>query len=551
MSELSKTITFVVVAAVAGVVAWFSQPSSFNPKPDELKDQVLFPEFKDPLAVTSLEIVQYDEDTARVRPFKVAKLKNRWVIPSHDNYPADAKDQLAEAAAGLLDLKVLSVAADDTGSHAMYGVVDPDPKTLQAGATGVGTRIIMRDAADKALLSLIVGKQVKDKSDLYYVRKVGQDQVCVVALKNTNKLSSRFEDWIEKDLLKLSTWDIQQVEIRDYSIDLARGVLNHRGEMTIQYNDTGDPKWKMVGQRQLDARKGGLVDVKLADNEEMNATTLDDMKNAMGDLKIVDVRTKPKGLSADLKAASDFMKNEEAVDSLARRGFQAVNLGGQPELLSNQGEIRCRMKDGVEYVLRFGDIAGDTAGGQKKLDKKDEKKDEKKGANRYIMVTTQFIKDSIAKPELEKLPPEEKKEDKKDEKKADAKKPADKKDAAKPDDKKDVKAERERIEKENKRKQDEYNEKVKKGEDRVKELNARFADWYYVISDDVYQKIHLSRNQVVKKKEKKDDKADAGHDHAGHDHDHDHDHDHGPAKKTSVTPDDFKELKDAAPGAKK
>ena len=38
------------------------------------------------------------------------------------------------------------------------------------------------------------------------------------------------------------------------------------------------------------------------------------------------------------------------------------------------------------------------------------------------------------------------------------------------------------------------------GKKRVGELNARFADWYYVISDDVYQKIHLSRDQIVKKK---------------------------------------------------
>ena len=33
-------------------------------------------------------------------------------------------------------------------------------------------------------------------------------------------------------------------------------------------------------------------------------------------------------------------------------------------------------------------------------------------------------------------------------------------------------------------------------------MNERFADWYYVISDEVYQKIHLSREDVVKKKEK-------------------------------------------------
>ena len=66
----------------------------------------------------------------------------------------------------------------------------------------------------------------------------------------------------------------------------------------------------------------------------------------------------------------------------------------------------------------------------------------------------------------------------------------------------DLKAERERIERDNKRKEAEYQEKVKKGRDRVKELNDRFADWYYVISDEVYRKIHISRENLFKPKEK-------------------------------------------------
>ena len=33
---------------------------------------------------------------------------------------------------------------------------------------------------------------------------------------------------------------------------------------------------------------------------------------------------------------------------------------------------------------------------------------------------------------------------------------------------------------------------------RVAELNARFADWYYVISEDVYKKIHLGRSDIIK-----------------------------------------------------
>ena len=31
-------------------------------------------------------------------------------------------------------------------------------------------------------------------------------------------------------------------------------------------------------------------------------------------------------------------------------------------------------------------------------------------------------------------------------------------------------------------------------------MSGRFADWYYVISDATYQKIHLGRAEIVEKK---------------------------------------------------
>jgi hypothetical protein len=57
--------------------------------------------------------------------------------------------------------------------------------------------------------------------------------------------------------------------------------------------------------------------------------------------------------------------------------------------------------------------------------------------------------------------------------------------------------ERARIVKENQRKMDEYNDKISKAETKKNDLNFRFADWYYVISEDVYKKIHLSRSDVI------------------------------------------------------
>ena len=59
------------------------------------------------------------------------------------------------------------------------------------------------------------------------------------------------------------------------------------------------------------------------------------------------------------------------------------------------------------------------------------------------------------------------------------------------------------VERENHRKQDEYDEKLKAAQKRVRDLNNRFADWYYVVSDKEYAKIHLDRTSVVQKKEEK------------------------------------------------
>jgi hypothetical protein len=275
----------------------------------------------------------------------------------------------------------------------------------------------------------------------------------------------------------------------------------------------------------------------------------------LDDLKIIDIARKPQGLSADLKASADFANKEEAFESLGERGFYLAQLkeNGPVELFSNEGEFRVVMKDGVEYVLRFGGIAG--AGSTKSDDKEQGKekggeKDQKKsaGLNRYLLVMAEFNPDIIPKPQLEAIPeakkdaeakpaeekksegakPEEKVSEepkpeaaKPEEKKADEKKPEDKAaEGKKADDaKKAGDDERQRIEKENKRKQDEYDQKVTDGKKHVADLNARFADWYYVISDEVFRKIHLGRDELVKKKEPPKAQGDEKKDeHAGHEH---------------------------------
>ncbi len=56
---------------------------------------------------------------------------------------------------------------------------------------------------------------------------------------------------------------------------------------------------------------------------------------------------------------------------------------------------------------------------------------------------------------------------------------------------------RRRVERENRLAQEEYEEKMKAAQKRVRELNNRFADWYYVVSDAEYAKIRLSGSELI------------------------------------------------------
>jgi hypothetical protein len=639
MNDSLKTIGFVAVAAVVSLIVWVTRPRLPELSAESDLPKVLFPEFDDPLDAASLEIVEFDESTATLKPFKVAQVDQEWSIPSHNNYPADAEDRLPEVAAGLVGLEPLDMATDRPGDHKLFGVVEPDPDKLKPGDTGVGTRVEMRDENDEVLVSLVIGKKVPDQEELTYVRPTGRDQVYTVKLK-ADKISTKFEDWIEEDLLKLNTWDVKQVRVRDYSADLraqltATGIglgldQVQRSLMTLEYDDQ-DSKWKLVEDKAFDEQERAWRDVPMADDEELNTSKLNDMKWALDDLKIVDVAPKPEGLSETLRATGKVKPDSEAFNSLADRGFYLVSSNDHLELISSEGEITVLMKDGVQYVLRFGQVAGageeasdasETEGEQDEAADEDEPKSDG-GVNRYLFVMAEFNPEAMPKPELEPLPEEGKASEgeapkseaseaqappggasegdaaegdasagdtsksdggnggsdggngggepegeappakdagdgegepkqpqapKPDTEKAKAPAPEAEKSKMEPSagaepsegeepassekpspeskkpgdaetgegeekakeeqpDEGDLAKERERIEKENQRKQDEYEDKVNKGKERVQDLNQRFADWYYVISNDVYQKIHLSREDVIKKKEKEEDEG--------------------------------------------
>ena len=120
MTQSTKSAIFIGVAVAAALAAVAMRPTMPTANEKDMRGKALTAEF-DPTTAASLDIVEFDESTSTLRPFQVAqavdKGKMRWSIPSHDNYPADAQEQLAGAATALLGLKILDVAGDSPGDH--------------------------------------------------------------------------------------------------------------------------------------------------------------------------------------------------------------------------------------------------------------------------------------------------------------------------------------------------------------------------------------------------------------------------------------------------
>ncbi|NBW97060.1 MAG: hypothetical protein EBR28_10100, partial [Planctomycetia bacterium] len=87
---MRKTVLFVLGGAGMLMLGAAVQPRFTSRAEKPAADRVLFPDLSDASKAASLEIVKYDEGLATLAPFKVVQAGGVWVLPSHQNYPADA-----------------------------------------------------------------------------------------------------------------------------------------------------------------------------------------------------------------------------------------------------------------------------------------------------------------------------------------------------------------------------------------------------------------------------------------------------------------------------
>jgi hypothetical protein len=468
---MRKTLVF---AGAAGVLLILTALTGIRPQaaaPFTKLGTEFFPEFQDPLKATALEVVEWDEAAGGYRPFKVELAHGKWSIPSHSGYPADAKERLAKTAGSVIGLKKDQLATETDKDHEALGVVDPlDEKA--AGGKGRGKRVTFYAGAAK-LADFVFGKEAGEGRR--YVRVPGEKSVYVS--KTPGEISAKFEDWVETDLLQLTSASLRRVVIDKYSFDEAETRIKDRTVNTLSREDSAKP-WTVN---------------ELKETEELNDSNVNALVTTLDDLKIAGVRQKPPlvGKAKDLNELAKLGRQQimAIAGDLAPRGFFVMSDGKTFQIVCNEGEMAASCDDGIVYTLRFGEVivgAGEAISAG--TGEKDPKKDDKKGGSehRFLFVGVRFDESLLGPPPV--APPEYK---------ADP--------AKKPEEQKVEEAKAKAAKEDYERKKKDFDQKLADGKKRLEKLEQRFAEWYYVISGESFKKLRLDRAALVKPKEKKEE----------------------------------------------
>lgn len=534
----SQTFGYVGAAVACLTVTGFAELFTRPPKIQEFGKvgQEFYSEFTDPTLASALEVYVFDDEEVRAREFKVGRKENGlWVIPSHHHYPADAEERLAKTASSVIGIKRGALVTRWNADHGHYGVINPKQDSLNVeDVEGVGQRLILRKDDDSVLADYIIGNEVEGQTGEYYVRHPQEDEVYIAKLDID--LSTKFTDWIEDKLFTFSNGDVVQLTINDYVFD--ERTVTESIVTNLSREEAWGDNWELDS---LDP-----------ETQEINKEKINEALTALSNLEVVGVRPKQKGLTPELTLDREYLRMQAQLDLLQQdlmaRGY-ALQPGKTNEsfsLISREGELLAGTNEGLRYQLYFGSVF---TGSQEELEigfgddgaKTDAATKQGTDAEsseagtevasgkpgRYLFVRVAFDDSLLDGPKSAPIEPEKsarlrelkaaEKEDgttEVDEEQDDA--AAEAEDG---DDESEEPSEIEKLREEYEEAQQQYKtdlrdfesrqEKIKEGKEKAEEFNRRFAEWYYVIPGESFEKLELSRADLVKPKEQPETATDA------------------------------------------
>ncbi len=474
MKDSTKTFLFFLVAlAVTVPAAYLSAPDSTPFSAENMVNQALFPELREVMDAASLAICRVDKSGNPSR-LEVKKVQGKWILSSFSGYPANAQNRMVEVVSALSGLEALRVMGDDANVRAQCGVLDPEDSP-NAEPEEIGTRVVIRNAEGKPILDMIYGRETEEGSGKYYVRRSTQNPVYVAEF-DPSKLSVKFLDWIETDLLKIQPSEITSLFALDCSLALNNAgnsgevtpEFNHCGQFTLAQHYMESPDWELVSNLKMFGN--GMREMGMPTGNALDLEMLRHVSQALADMRISSVQRKPTEIAVAFQQPENMELTPDQNRILQERGFHLLpmNLGNgvTNALFSSDGQVHVYTQDGIVYRLFFGGVAGQEA--IEDIETVGERK-----FYRYLVLTADLYVAGIPQPKLMELPP----------------KPAEDADATTLA---QYEAQNQALIEMNQQEQRIYEERLADARQKAKERNALFADWFFIIPEDAYQQIHLT-----------------------------------------------------------
>lgn len=251
-------------AALIALICWLKfQPQLPDVDPTEKIGEKLFENFTDPSRMKRIQIAQINPDTGELQKLTLVRDEDEetWRLPDASNFPAENAERVSKIIAPLLQLSVLNVVNEDAKStdliqteklHKECGLLNPltfesaievdEIGKSESGknlAQGSGLSIKIDGANGETLVDMIVGKRVPESSatrDNRFVRMTNDNVVFIVDFSGDstqdvgttefteypNRFSFNPMDWVDDDLLRISRWDVVHLITRDYRFTLAK-----------------------------------------------------------------------------------------------------------------------------------------------------------------------------------------------------------------------------------------------------------------------------------------------------------------------------------------
>ena len=392
--ELLKSLAL-GAAALAGLILWLKfQPAPPADWSEKGAGEALCPGFTEtaqPRRVTILRPDKTSGETA-LSEIRLERGTDGWIVKTAEDAPADSPDRMTTVLAPLRRLTVLSSLgemndgdeADALEFHRSCRLLDPaEASPSELADAGVHLTVV-GDEGEK-FADLIIGDVPEGSAkerDIRYVRLAGEDAVFTAdfsgealgetgqekALPYLERLSTDPIDWMNRDLLRVSRWNVARMTLYEIAFDPNGTLAAHRVLTAAQ-----DPEkslgrvWELLRLVTFDS-DGKPTSAEITDeNREADNAALNERAEQITHLRFDKLVRLPAELADLFRAGRPASEMTGFADALTPLGFRFADHDPadpdsvEPVLLGAEGTASLSMKGGLCLTVLFG---GETPAGQ-------------------------------------------------------------------------------------------------------------------------------------------------------------------------------------------